>query len=205
MSNLLDEAVLQIEQRFPAQMGQLAFCCETGDRYVTIDSNGIKQEGEASAVWYESEDQAIGAWLDAVTAYASDKVGTLYWRMRPTLEAWPLDDKARTHDRPAYKVFSRLVISDKPLLPEGHNNLIEIQAEEAKGDRIRRLAMRLCSNLGLDPDAEVSRNVPQYLGIDVCYPAAYYVPPSTCSLWELFSLQAEMMIEIIDEEKSANE
>jgi hypothetical protein len=91
------------------------------------------------------------------------------------------------------------------VIAEGHPRYAELMAEKAKRDRIRSLAIRLCSNLGLDPDAEVSRNVPQYLGIDVCYPAAYYAPPSTCSLWELFSLQAEMMISIIDEEKSANE
>lgn len=91
------------------------------------------------------------------------------------------------------------------VIAEGHPRYAELMAEKARGDRIRRLAMRLCSNLGLDPEAEVSPGVPQYLGIDVCYPAAFYIPPSTCRLWELFSVQAAMMIEIIDEEKSANE
>ena len=91
------------------------------------------------------------------------------------------------------------------VIAEGHPRYAELMAEQAKRDRIMLLAMRLCSNLGLDPEAEVSRHVPQYLGIDVCYPAAFYIPPSKCSLWELFSVQAAMMIEIIDEEKSANE
>lgn len=105
----LDEAVAHIESKFECVEGQPIAWCETGDKYVKIVSGGVKDEGEFTPL-FQDEEQAVGAWLDAVMAYAADKHGTLYWRIRPNVREYPLDDEGL----PAYLVYSRLVISDKP-------------------------------------------------------------------------------------------
>ncbi|HEY6861682.1 MAG TPA: hypothetical protein VI358_18095 [Pseudolabrys sp.] len=69
------------------------------------------------------------------------------------------------------------------------------------------MARRLCAHLNVDPDQEVCRRVPAYLGIDVCYPAAYFVPPesSRIKMWQLFWDHAVFTIKVLNENKASHE
>ncbi len=70
--------------------------CETGDRYVEVE------------MFDASADKAIEGWLVKALGYREGKSGILYWRVRPELEY--------RHDPRAWQVYSRFVISAKPVL-----------------------------------------------------------------------------------------
>jgi len=69
--------------------------CPTGDHYVVLET-----------ALFQSEEAALDAGMRLFSEYASGKKGTLYWRVRPEL--------AQRHR--VYKVYMRLVITDKPVL-----------------------------------------------------------------------------------------
>jgi hypothetical protein len=216
----LDEAVAYIESKFECVDGRRMHRCETGDEYVQIVSGGIKEEGQAAPL-FQDEEQAIGAWLDAVMAYAADKQGKLYWRIRPEVNTFASMPGSRN-----LTVYSRLVISDKAPLPvediglvqirqegsfhdyeEGvigpnHPRYAEIKAQHDQDKRIESLAMKLARKLGLDPNDEICRQVPQY--VDLAHPTVFYIPDreAIMPVYRLFMEQARMMLEIINDEKS---
>lgn len=77
--------------------------------------------------------------------------------------------------------------------------------DESRYDqRIERFARRICNGLSLDPDAKIVRGVPEYLGTDAYHSTAFYLPHENniAPLWTLYRWQAEVMIDIIDDEKS---
>src|SRR5688572_2478199 len=100
----LEEAIRIIEDRFPCKMGQPAAYSETGEGYVQINSSGPSHEGAHHQI-YSTTEEAVGNWLDAVSDYAKDKTGTLYWRVRPEL--------IRIPGQNGYSVYSRLLISNQ--------------------------------------------------------------------------------------------
>lgn len=78
---------------------------------------------------------------------------------------------------------------------------IELPPEERVWrQRVETLARILCANSGLDPYAEIAFGPPRYLGPDVCYPIAFYVPHEDQRerLWTIFSRQAELVLAAID-------
>ncbi|WP_213775089.1 hypothetical protein [Bradyrhizobium sp. dw_78] len=111
----LEEALATIE--FPQVDGLTTYFCETGEPYVSLVSGGVKAEGKDAPIFCSTEDIAVRFWLDAFNNYARDKSGVLYWRERPNLMDW---DVQNVHcdidiDRSTlYFVYSRLVISDRP-------------------------------------------------------------------------------------------
>lgn len=87
----------------------------TGEPYVELTCGGEKLEIERSAIVCASSDSAIDYWGRAIRAYAAERSGRLYWRVRPQIE--PLEVKAVKFlaDRfTLWQVYCRLLISDKP-------------------------------------------------------------------------------------------
>ncbi len=103
---MLDEARADLEARFPPHpdIGNNRLAA-TGEPYVIITNCGLKQEG-ASCPAHVSEEFAVNGWFHSVNHYAMPKFGfPLYWRVPPQIER---DDKG------GWRVYSRLLISDKP-------------------------------------------------------------------------------------------
>lgn len=125
----LDELIAYIESRFPAvefdePKNRPWNRAPTGDQYVSI---GFEADGplrpdphsksdpatagtlreSAARIPASSEQSAIDLARAAFDQYAKGRNGTLYWRHKPPLvERWSGQ----------YKVYMRLVISDKPPL-----------------------------------------------------------------------------------------
>ena len=89
----------------------------TGEPFVKIVTGEVVAEGEDEPFSSTPED-AIQRWFDGVTKWAEDKSGTLYWRIRPSVEC--------SYDG-RWKVYSRLLISDKPVI----DGVIDVAKEEA--------------------------------------------------------------------------
>lgn len=97
----LDEAVTKFEAKIGSvQNGFPSALSETGEPYIQITSSGPRIEGNEYET-FPSEAQAVETWLQAVERYAGDKDGTLYWRIRPTIET----------ENGRFTVYSRLLIS----------------------------------------------------------------------------------------------
>ncbi len=99
----LDEAVAEIEAKFHVVGGLPIAFAQTGEPYLLFTFIG---RGEAI-----TETSVVEAWRHAVAAYAKDRPGTLYWRIRPEIE-WDFPPL----DVPAVKIYSRLLISAQPVL-----------------------------------------------------------------------------------------
>ncbi len=61
----------------------------TGEKYLTICSGGVREQGESSRAFFTSDEDAISAWLCAVWDEA-ERVGkgeklALYWREKPAI------------------------------------------------------------------------------------------------------------------------
>ncbi len=89
----------------------------TGEPFIKIVTGEVVAEGEDEPFSSTPED-AIQRWFDGATKWAEDKSGTLYWRVRPSVEC--------SYDG-RWKVYSRLLISDKPVI----DGVIDVAKEEA--------------------------------------------------------------------------
>ncbi len=114
----LNAAVAQLEEFVgSSKEGIAAQWADTGERYVSIVSGGQMEEGEVVPAFATSPSVAIELWLDAAMKYAKTRSGVLHWRSKPKLTEsklfWAdgLDDS-----KTVYVVFSRFLISDKPVL-----------------------------------------------------------------------------------------
>lgn len=108
----LEEVVAEFEAAFPAVVdGFPSALSETGEPYTVICSGGPRPESSPVPALYASRSLAIRAWLEAVRAFAKDKTGTLYWRIRPEIDS--IETKAAFPSVPFWAVYSRLLISDK--------------------------------------------------------------------------------------------
>ncbi len=88
-----------------------------GEPFIKIVTGEVVAEGEDEPFSSTPED-AIQRWFDGATKWAEDKSGTLYWRVRPSVEC--------SYDG-RWKVYSRLLISDKPVI----DGVIDVAKEEA--------------------------------------------------------------------------
>lgn len=98
-----------MESKFPVYPidGLCAFA-PTGEQYITFTVAGVKEEGETDKGIKNSPESAVDGYINEMLffiKYSAPKKGILYWRKRPQLIS---DD---TH----YNVYSRFLISDKPL------------------------------------------------------------------------------------------
>jgi hypothetical protein len=117
----LDEAIATID--IPQVEGLSTSYSQTGEHYVAIVPGGIKPEGKSSPFLCMSEGEAVKHWLSAFNDYAKGKTGILYWRERPILDTERLFQASDTnHEWPytVYLIWSRLLISDNPVLPKDH-------------------------------------------------------------------------------------
>lgn len=59
----------------------------TGEEYVTLTGDGLRDPGQPVPCWYDSEELAAAVWLDAAKFYASGgdrkDARNLYWLERP--------------------------------------------------------------------------------------------------------------------------
>ena len=97
----------------------------TGERYVSVTSGGLKDEGEAMPGWFATEALAIDAWLRSAWKYAEDRGGhDLYWRERPVYQEaeYIAINQAALMGDPRFRdaitlrlgcVYSRLLVSKK--------------------------------------------------------------------------------------------
>ncbi len=107
----------------------------TGEPYITITQGGEKPEGESSPFICTSPEAAISRWSLEVMGHIqrAPKGARLYWRSKPDcIEFSILRDvrgladarrrgfkvKAQDFDQSFYSIWSRLLISDKPILAE---------------------------------------------------------------------------------------
>ena len=99
----------------------------TGEPYVSLVSGGIKAEGERLPAYFSTPERAIVAWYDSALRYAQHG-NVLYWRELPSLESQqyaPVDadgefakdtDLRKMMTITVYTVYSRLLVSDKPII-----------------------------------------------------------------------------------------
>jgi hypothetical protein len=109
--------VKEIEARFP--VGESTDCAlsVTGEPYVVIGAqdhrDGLPQipgtidEGKRRELAFDEETAVMSA-LKCFEDYARERIGTLFWRVKPELE-W-IEDHSRC------KVYLRLLISDKSVM-----------------------------------------------------------------------------------------
>jgi len=114
----LEEAVAQFERGRVVVDGFPTTRSQTGEPYEVIYSGTLSptKEGQPDEFGlYATEALAARWWLESIRLYAANKTGTVYWRMRPSLEDFPVGDKIPGLPRvKCFRVYSRLLISDKP-------------------------------------------------------------------------------------------
>jgi hypothetical protein len=111
----LAEAVAEFERGRVVVEGLPSARSQTGEPYEVICAGALspqREGGPAELGLYTSEELAAHWWLESIKLYAANKIGTVYWRIRPSLEEYPISEgDARCM---AFRVYSRLLISDKP-------------------------------------------------------------------------------------------
>lgn len=107
----LDDALKSIAARWKCVDGLPLSVCQTGDTYMTVKSGGIfEPDSTIKSTPCGNPDAAIMQWFGHVMRYGLSRKGTLYWRIKPELEH-ETRDKAEV-----YQIYSRLVITDKPVI-----------------------------------------------------------------------------------------
>ena len=108
----LTQAIAELEAKFPPDDAP------EGTTFVVITSGGVKAEGETYPALCNSEETAVRLWLKAIHAEFPYLAGTLYWKEKPTLEAFHITmaDKFNTKRLVSnrYAVRSRLWIAEAP-------------------------------------------------------------------------------------------
>ncbi len=109
----LTQAIAELEAKFPPTQGDET---PAENRFVTIASGGVKAEGATYPALCNSEETAVRLWVKAIHAEFPYLAGTLYWREKPTIEAFHITmaDKFNTQRLVAnrYAVHSRLWIAE---------------------------------------------------------------------------------------------
>ena len=122
MVSLLKSAVSSFENGRTVVDGFPSALSQTGEEYTKIVNGAVVSEGSLCPTSSSPED-AIQAWLTGIVKWAEDKPGTIYWRSRPELES--IGDGR-------WKVYSRLLISDKLVAAKIAEERIRIAKETGK-------------------------------------------------------------------------
>lgn len=115
------ELIALIEQRHPVGESTTIWLSVTGEPYVVIGSQhpgdglptipGTIDEGRRGE-YAADEETALWQARAAFEQYAEGRLGTLYWRSRPTeTESW-----FDAHGSKYHGVYLRMLISDKPVM-----------------------------------------------------------------------------------------
>ena len=133
----------------------------TGEYYVSIGSQhpdedmpqipGTIDEGKRAELGFDEETACMQA-LACFQLYADDHRGVLYWRQEPILDCAQdtfkmVDGKIKTikFNAPRYKVYIRLLLSDKPVLPKAPTK----EEAETAGEDLRDGWLISCAIDGL--------------------------------------------------------
>ncbi len=127
----LERRVLRVHEFEYLTPGDHNAIAPTGEPYVTMTPGGEKHEGGYSAAMCRSPEIAAQLWSDAVQRYCCNVISAadgrsdrlhLYWRMRPEVESDIFYTTTKDPPHPdvtightLYTVYSRLLISDKPV------------------------------------------------------------------------------------------
>lgn len=119
MTATVADLTVFIESRFPIGESTKSYRSVTGEPYVVIGHQadgipaipGVVDEGFPIEVAFDEETACMSA-RSAFEAYAENRIGNLYWRIKPQLE-WDPSKKKRGQ---CCIVYMRLLISDKPRL-----------------------------------------------------------------------------------------
>lgn len=113
-----------IESQFPVGDGTRTWKSVTGEEYAVVGherewnleqaKTGVVREGYP---WLlaEDEDEAVRYAANAWSRYSDGKTGTLYWRVKPSLERV---DNGKVS---GLRVYMRLLVSDKPIIRKTDN------------------------------------------------------------------------------------
>jgi hypothetical protein len=93
----------------PSRVGFAGSLAETGEEYIVIASGGIKEQGKCFPALCNTVEGAVRLWLSTALEYAKGKEGTIYWRHLPMVDAIEHNGDIW------FAVYSRLLISDKPI------------------------------------------------------------------------------------------
>jgi hypothetical protein len=105
---LLEAAIAEFEKGRNVIEGQPCNRSQTGEEYTVIANGQIVEEGvNYPNICRTTPEGAIQTWFDGIMLWADGKPGAIYWRRRPELIRYKAN---------AWKVYSRLLISDKPVI-----------------------------------------------------------------------------------------
>ena len=107
-SKTLQNCMKMLDDVFDGLDGLPTSKCITGKPYTVVYSDGVKNEGESIGKYYETPNEAVGAWIRSITRWVSHKRGVLHWRERPQLVY--IDDD---FDNRGFIVYSRLTILEE--------------------------------------------------------------------------------------------
>lgn len=131
----LEEAVARLEALLPCVEGIPVATSPTGEPYVTLSIGGRIYEGERH-IFTSSPEHAVQCWYENVLKYWDERKAewalrtscnanpkepqwTLYWRILPQLDSVEASiylDGFVSERHSIYKVYSRLLISDRPVI-----------------------------------------------------------------------------------------
>jgi len=126
----LEEAVADLERGRMVVEGKPSALSQTGEPYIALVSGHSTDghEGAMHDIVCLSRETAIRVWHLKAIAYANNHSGTLYWRSKPKVECdkrvWvkriPKEilgtEEDAYEDHMVWSVYSRLLISDKPVI-----------------------------------------------------------------------------------------
>lgn len=129
----LNEAIATIDR--PQVDGLAMAYSQTGEEYIVLVSGGVKAECHILPLICLTEELAVKYWLDSFNEYQKDKPGIIYWRTCPEVGTWMVHDKSDTRREFGYQVYtiySRFLISDKPVLRSDHERVKSYYEDMAK-------------------------------------------------------------------------
>jgi hypothetical protein len=120
----LEICVAEFEKAFRvhSEVGDNAHA-PTGEPYVIIVCGGLKEEGADCPAFATTPQRAIEMWAEAIARHAQpfhrNASARLYWRTRPALDSelyLPVGITDPAGGLTLWQVYSRLLISDKPII-----------------------------------------------------------------------------------------
>ncbi len=103
--------------------------------YPTIGDRAFAPTGEEYIIMFSGEwvwptaSAAVIEWMRCIDAYgaAQPKGAALYWRIPPEITEWKGLLRGKVRAPSGWKVYSRLLISDKPVIAAPPNRLLSDQ------------------------------------------------------------------------------
>jgi len=112
--------------KFHKDIGNFRYC-PTGEPYQTVTSGGVKEEG-AIIELFKSERMAIATWEKTISKILHNRQNNsiVFWRRMPEMRFHePTKGTERYFELASnggWSVYSRLIISDKPIIQDADYN-----------------------------------------------------------------------------------